>query len=77
MQQKKAPTDHHRKPIWLTAGSLWEPWPWRDEDKEYFFFPATLCDSITTKTMPERMKGVFSLYLSIVNATVLLGLDRE
>ena len=39
---KKAPTDHHRKPIWLTVGSLWEPWPWRDEDKEYFFFPATL-----------------------------------
>jgi hypothetical protein len=20
---RKAPTDHHRKPIWLTAGSLW------------------------------------------------------
>jgi hypothetical protein len=39
---KKAPTDHHRKPIWLTARSLWEPWPWRDEDKDYFFFPATL-----------------------------------
>jgi hypothetical protein len=39
---KKTPTDHHRKPIWLTAGSLWEPWPWQDEDKEYFFFPATL-----------------------------------
>jgi len=31
---KKAPTDHRRKPIWLTAGSLWAPWLWQDEDKE-------------------------------------------
>jgi hypothetical protein len=58
--RKKAPTDHHRKPIWLTAGSLWGLWPWRDEDKEYFFFPATFRDSIRTITMPERNKGVFS-----------------
>jgi hypothetical protein len=32
--KKGTPMDHRRKPMWLTAGSLWEPGPWQGEDKE-------------------------------------------